>query len=62
MNSTLNEVTEMLRCAISDRFFGHIELVFVNGEITTVRREQTLKPGNLLDPKRTNPNGDGSQK
>lgn len=52
----LNEVIEMLR-QIEPRFYGRVELTFIDGELTTVRKEQSFKPGQLIDRKRTMNNG-----
>lgn len=52
----LTEVIEMLR-SLEPRFYGHVELTFVDGELTTVRKVQSFKPGQLIDRKRTMNNG-----
>lgn len=52
----LSEVIEMLR-RLEPRFYGHVDLTFIDGELTTVRKEQSFKPGQLIDRKRTINNG-----
>lgn len=42
----MNEVIAMLQRAVKEKFWGQIEVTFHNGDITVVRRTETLKVGN----------------
>lgn len=42
----MNDVIAMLQKAQKERFWGQIEVTFHNGEVTVVRRTETLKVNN----------------
>ena len=53
----MNEAIELIRKLAHDRFYGALTLKFEAGRITTLKKEQTLKPADLSGKPR---NEDGS--
>jgi len=45
------EVVEMIHQLVHERFYGALTLKFEAGQITTIKKEQTIKP-NLSDQPR----------
>jgi len=46
----MSEAFELIRQLVRDRFFGALTLKFEAGRITTIKKEQTLKPSELNLP------------
>jgi hypothetical protein len=44
----MNEAIELIRQLVFDHFYGALTLKFEAGRITTIKKEQTLKPSDLL--------------
>ena len=42
----MNEALDLIRQLARDRFFGALTLKFGSGRITTIKKEQTIKPTN----------------
>lgn len=43
----MNEAIELIRQLACDRFYGALTLRFEAGQVTTIKKEQTLKPTDL---------------
>lgn len=43
----MNEVIELIRQLVRERFYGALTLKFEAGQVTTIKKEQTLKPTDL---------------
>ena len=49
----MNEALELVRQLVRDRFYGALTLKFEAGQITTIKKEQTIKPANLSEQPRS---------
>ncbi len=49
----MNEALELIRLLSRERFYGALTLKFEAGRITTMKKEQTIKPADLSDQPRT---------
>jgi hypothetical protein len=49
----MNEAIELIRQLSRERFYGALTLKFEAGRITTMKKEQTIKPADLSDQPRT---------
>jgi hypothetical protein len=45
----MNEAIELIRRLSGERFYGALTLKFEAGHITTIKKEQTLKPNDLSE-------------
>ena len=45
----MNEAIELIRQLSRERFYGGLTLRFEAGHITTIKKEQTIKPTNLTN-------------
>jgi len=43
----MNEILDLIQQLASERFYGALTLKFEAGKITTIKKEQTIKPANL---------------
>jgi hypothetical protein len=43
----MNEAIELIRQLVRERFYGALTLKFEAGQITIIKKEQTIKPTNL---------------
>jgi hypothetical protein len=46
----MNEALELIRQLARERFYGALTLKFEAGRVTTIKKEQTIKPSNLTNP------------
>jgi hypothetical protein len=49
----MNEAIELLRQLAHERFYGALTLKFEAGRITTLKKEQTIKPNDLSEQPRS---------
>lgn len=49
----MNEAIELIRQLAGERFYGALTLKFEAGRITTIKKEQTIKPNNLSEQPRS---------
>jgi hypothetical protein len=49
----MNEAIDLIHQLARDRFYGALTLKFEAGRITTIKKEQTIKPANLSDQPRS---------
>jgi hypothetical protein len=45
----MNEALDLIRQLARERFYGALTLKFEAGRITTIKKEQTIKPADLTD-------------
>ena len=50
----MNEAIELVRQLSRERFYGALTLRFEAGRITTIKKEQTIKPTDLSEQPRSN--------
>jgi hypothetical protein len=50
----MNEALELIRQLAGERFYGALTLKFEAGRITTIKKEQTIKPNDLPGQPRKN--------
>lgn len=50
----MNEAIELIRQLSRDRFYGALTLKFEAGRVTTIKKEQTIKPNDLSEQPRSN--------
>jgi hypothetical protein len=52
----MNEAIELIRQLVRERFYGALTLKFEAGQLTIIKKEQTIKPSTLPEQpgKRTN--------
>jgi hypothetical protein len=50
----MNEAVELIRQLARERFYGAVTLKFEAGQITIIKKEQTIKPTNLSEKPRSN--------
>jgi len=49
----MNEALELIRQLARERFYGALTLKFEAGHITTLKKEQTIKPNDLPEQPRS---------
>jgi len=49
----MDEALNLIRQLVRERFYGALTLKFEAGRITTIKKEQTIKPANLSDQPRS---------
>lgn len=49
----MDEAISLIRQLARERFYGALTLKFEAGRITTIKKEQTIKPANLSDQPRS---------
>jgi hypothetical protein len=50
----MDEIIALVRQLIRERFYGALTLKFEAGRITTIKKEQTIKPADLSEQPRSN--------
>jgi hypothetical protein len=50
----MNQALDLIRQLSGDRFYGALTLRFEAGKITTIKKEQTIKPADLSEKPRNN--------
>jgi hypothetical protein len=50
----MNEAIDLIRQLARDRFYGALTLKFEAGRVTTIKKEQTIKPNDLSEQPRSN--------
>ena len=53
----MNEAIELIRKLAFDRFYGALTLKFEAGRVTTIKKEETLKPTHLSEQPRSQHGG-----
>jgi len=43
----MNEAIELIRQLVRERFYGALTMKFEAGQVTTIKKEQTIKPSEL---------------
>jgi hypothetical protein len=43
----MNEAIELVRQLVRERFYGALTMKFEAGKVTTIKKEQTIKPSEL---------------
>jgi len=43
----MNEAIELIRQLVRERFYGALTMKFEAGKVTTIKKEQTIKPSEL---------------
>jgi hypothetical protein len=49
----MNEAIELIRQLVRERFYGALTLKFEAGQLTIIKKEQTIKPNHLSDQPRS---------
>ena len=50
----MNKALDLIRQLSGERFYGALTLKFEAGHITTIKKEQTIKPSDLSEHPRSN--------
>jgi hypothetical protein len=50
----MNQALELIRRLAQERFYGTLTVKFEAGRITTIKKEQTIKPADLSEQPRSN--------
>lgn len=50
----MNQALDLIRQLSGERFYGALTLRFEAGKITTIKKEQTVKPNDLSEQPRSN--------